>query len=144
MAITEPPTSGHSVRAPRVLVVDDDPFVLRAVRRLLLGRRQGWEIDIAERADAAFRLLETKTYDVVVTDIHMPELNGVALLQRLKSERPCVMRVIHSSHVEPLTGPELEALAHAVVAKPDGAEKLVEVLKRAIAQRGEPGIEACG
>jgi PleD family two-component response regulator len=85
MAFSAPPNSGPTVRLPRILLVDDDPIVLRALRRLLLGGRPGWEIDVAESGDAALSRLESKTYDVVVTDLHMPGLDGVTLLGRLKT-----------------------------------------------------------
>jgi len=135
MAFSAPPTSGAAVRTPRLLLVDDDPLVLRAVRRLLLGARPGWEIDMAESGDAALRLLKTKTYDVVVTDLQMPAVDGFALLRRLKSEQPSVMRVIHSSHIESLSREELEELSHAVVTKPGRPDELVMVLEWALDQR---------
>lgn len=135
MAFSAPPTSGPAVRSPRLLLVDDDPIVLRAIRRLLLGARPGWEIDMAESGDAALQLLGTRTYDVVVTDLHMPRVDGVALLQRLKTEQPSVMRVIHSSHVESLSRDQLEELAHAVVNKPGRPDELVLVLEWALDQR---------
>jgi DNA-binding NtrC family response regulator len=118
-----------------VLLVDDDPIVLRALRRLLLGARPGWEIDMAESADAALVLLETRAYDVVVTDLHMPVLDGIALLTRLKTEQPSLMRVIHSSHVESLTADQTQELAHAVLTKPGRPDELVVVLEWAIDQR---------
>lgn len=135
MAISAPPTSGHGRRGPRILVVDDDPIVLRAIRRLLLGARPGWEIDVAERGDAALQLLDSRGYDVVVTDLHMPVLDGVALLARLKLEQPTVMRVIHSSHVESLAPGLAEQLAHAVLTKPGRPDELVVVLDWALEQR---------
>ena len=135
MAFSAPPTSGPGVRWPRVLLVDDDPIVLRALRRLLLGARPGWEIDMAESAEAALVLLESKTYDVVVTDLHMPVLDGLALLNRLKTEQPSLMRVIHSSHVESLSPDETQEVAHAVLAKPGRPDELVVVLEWAIDQR---------
>jgi CheY-like chemotaxis protein len=135
MAFSAPPTSGPGVRLPRVLLVDDDPIVLRALRRLLLGARPGWEIDMAESADAALVLLETRAYDVVVTDLHMPVLDGIALLTRLKTEQPSLMRVIHSSHVESLTADQTQELAHAVLTKPGRPDELVVVLEWAIDQR---------
>ena len=135
MAFSAPPTSGPTVRLPRILVVDDDPIVLRALRRLLLGARPGWEIDMAESGEAALSLLESKTYDVVVTDLHMPGFDGVALLGRLKTEHPKVMRVVHSSHVESLTSEQAQELAHAVLTKPGRPDELVVVLEWALAQR---------
>ena len=135
MAFSAPPNSGPSVRLPRILLVDDDPIVLRAIRRLLLGGRPGWEIDMAESGEAALMLLESKTYDVVVTDLHMPVIDGVALLGRLKTEQPSVMRVIHSSHVESLTPEQSQDLAHAVLTKPGRPDELLVVLEWAIDQR---------
>lgn len=135
MAFSAPPTSGPSVRAPRILVVDDDPIVLRALRRLLQGSRPGWEIDMAESGEAALQLVDSKSYDVVVTDLHMPVLDGLALLTRLKTEQPEVMRVIHSSHVESLTPDQAQELAHAVLAKPGRPDELVAVLEWALDQR---------
>ncbi len=135
MAFSAPPNSSKGVRSPRVLVVDDDPIVLRAIRRLLLGARPGWEIDMAESGDSALTLLESKIYDVVVTDLHMPVLDGMALLRRLKAEQPSLMRVIHSSHVESLLPGQAEELAHAVLTKPGRPDELVVVLEWAIDQR---------
>jgi DNA-binding NtrC family response regulator len=135
MAFSAPPNSGPSVRLPRVLLVDDDPIVLRALRRLLLGARPGWEIDMAESVEAALSLIRSTTYDVVVTDLHMPVLGGMTLLTRLKSEHPSVMRVIHSSHVESLSPEQANELAHAVLAKPGRPDELLVVLEWAIDQR---------
>src|SRR3954467_11878762 len=135
MAFSAPPNSGPSVRLPRILLVDDDPIVLRALRRLLLGARPGWEIDMAESAEAAQLLIEAKTYDVVVTDLHMPVLDGATFLARLKTEHPSVMRVIHSSHVESLSPERAQDLAHAVLTKPGRPDELVVVLEWALAQR---------
>lgn len=135
MASSAPPTSGPAVRAPRILLVDDDPYVLRALRRLLLGARPGWEIDMTESGDAALGLVEGRTYDVVVTDLHMPVVDGAALLERLKSEQPSVMRVIHSSHVESLGPERSQELAHAVVVKPGRPDELVIVVEWAIGER---------
>ena len=135
MAFSAPPNSGSTVRLPRILLVDDDPIVLRALRRLLLGARPGWEIDMAESAEAALLLIESKSYDVVVTDLQMPVLGGASLLARLKTEHPSTMRLIHSSHVESLTPEEAQDLAHAVLAKPGRPDELVVVLEWALDQR---------
>jgi two-component system, NtrC family, response regulator HydG len=135
MIVTVPPTSGHAFRGPRVLVVDDDPVVLRALRRLLLGAEPGWEIDVASSGDAALSLLASRAYDVVVTDLQMPRLDGVALLARLKAEQSALIRVIHSSHVESLAPGLADELAHAVLAKPVKPDELVSVLAWAVEQR---------
>jgi CheY-like chemotaxis protein len=115
--------------------VDDDLVVLRALRRVLLGVRPGWEIDTADSGQVALELLDQNMYDVVATDLHMPGVDGVTLLGRLKTEQPAVRRVIHSSHVESLPAEQLEALAHAVLHKPCPPDELVKVLDWALDQR---------
>jgi CheY-like chemotaxis protein len=90
---------------------------------------------MAESAAAALQLTEAKTYDVVVTDLHMPVLDGLALLTRLKTEQPSIMRVIHSSHVESLDPERAQELAHAVLTKPGRPDELVVVLEWALDQR---------
>jgi DNA-binding NtrC family response regulator len=145
MKFTVPPNSGAIERAPRILLVDDDPMVLRASRRALLGARPGWEIEVAESSESAWLLLATRTYDVVVTDLQMPSGGGEALLERLKEEHPAVMRVIHSSHIESLSPARAEELAHATLAKPGRPDELVVALDWALVQRGRTERDSnCG
>jgi len=115
--------------------VDDDPVVLRGLRRLLAASRPGWEIDTAESGEAAFELVERDPYDVVVTDLHMPKSSGLLLLERLKAEQPAVMRVIHSSHVESLSAEQAHGLAHAVLRKPCRPDEPLLILDWALDQR---------
>jgi CheY-like chemotaxis protein len=101
---------------------------------LLLAARPDWEINLAASGAAALQLLQTQMHDVVVTDLQMPALDGIALLRRLKSEQLPVMRVIHSSHIELLGQVELDELSHAVIAKPARPDQLIMVLEWALAQ----------
>src|SRR5258708_29063134 len=76
----------------RVLWVDDEPNVLTAVRRLLRG---SFEVETAERGDAALELIRTKgPYAVVVSDRQMPGMDGVELLARIRREVPETGRVM--------------------------------------------------
>ena len=135
MSFSVPPNSGQSQRRPRLLLVDDDPVVLRALKRLLLASRPGWEIESAESAETALELVERGRYDVVVTDLHMPKSSGLLLLERLKAEQPAVMRVIHSSHVESLSAEQTQELAHAVLRKPCRPDEPLSILDWALDQR---------
>jgi DNA-binding NtrC family response regulator len=117
------------------LLVDDDLVVLRALKRLLLAARPGWEIDSADSAEAAMQLVQNNGYDVVVTDLHMPQSGGLALLERLKAEQPAVMRVIHSSHVESLSAEQAQELAHAILRKPGRPDEPLLILDWALDQR---------
>lgn len=66
----------------RILVVDDVPDVLDCIRTML--RLFGHEAEVSESAHEALEKLATQNYDVLVTDISMPEMNGMQLLETLR------------------------------------------------------------
>src|SRR6478609_6042476 len=75
----------HVDTAPlRMLVVDDDPEILRAVSRTL--RAAGHEVDLAAQGTEAIERIGTHPYDVVLSDIAMPGMDGVKLLQAIRSK----------------------------------------------------------
>lgn len=66
----------------RVLVVDDDPLQLRAAARLL--RSLGHSGALAHRGAVALDLLKQQTFDLLLLDLRMPDMDGVELLRRLR------------------------------------------------------------
>jgi two-component system response regulator PilR (NtrC family) len=70
----------------RILVVDDE-LSMREFLSILL-EREGYQSDQAESAEAAIKLLETDSYDLVISDVNMPGLDGLALLERIKKDAP--------------------------------------------------------
>jgi CheY-like chemotaxis protein len=68
---------------PRVLVVDDEEVVLLSVRKAL--RKDGYQIETANAATEALTLLESNKYDVMITDLMMPGMDGMQLLDHAKS-----------------------------------------------------------
>jgi len=71
----------------RVLVVDDVPDVLDCIRTML--SLFGYEIEIAESAREALEKLASRPFDVLVSDISMPEMNGIVFLETLRSSNSC-------------------------------------------------------
>ncbi len=73
---------------PRLLVVDDEKNLRLVVEKEMT--RQGHEVECAEDGEAAWELLEAQDFDVVLCDINMPRLDGMALLRRTreKSQNP--------------------------------------------------------
>lgn len=78
---------------PRVLVVDDDQWVRKASSRMLAPT---WEVETAESAEAAARLLENRRFDAVLTDYEMPGRDGLWLLGVVRSRWPGTRRVLIS------------------------------------------------
>ncbi len=77
-----------------VLVVDDEPAIADMISMNLEG--QGYTCLTAQNGDAALDLLDKKLFDVVITDIKMPGISGIELLQKIKEK--------HDSHVIVMTG----------------------------------------
>jgi CheY-like chemotaxis protein len=70
----------------RILVVDDDPIVLQLFVNLFEGR--GYKIDTAVHGKDACEQIALRSYDLVITDVRMPEMNGIELYPRLLERRP--------------------------------------------------------
>lgn len=84
---------------PRALLIDDESAIRMALRRFLT--RQGWAVDEAGDGERALRLLldvEEDRYAAVLCDLRLPEVSGLELYRRLRTERPEVLpRLVFST-----------------------------------------------
>jgi len=76
----------------RILVVDDDPVIGKSFDRVLSGK--GYAVITAADGEEALRKLSTETYDVVFTDIRMPGMSGLEVVERVKASQPWLPVVI--------------------------------------------------
>jgi signal transduction histidine kinase len=74
----------------RVLLVDDEPALREAARRFL--ERSGIATDVAADGEAALEALESHSYDVIISDVRMPGMNGRDFIARLRTDRPELLR----------------------------------------------------
>ena len=108
----------------RLLLVEDSRRLRESVGKAL--RRSGYALDTAEDGEAGLWLAQTHDYDVIVLDIMLPKLDGLSLLQRLRSAN-------HTSHVLLLTARDsvedrvrgLQAGADDYLVKPFALEELL-------------------
>lgn len=77
-----------------ILVVDDDPFALSAIVRVI--QAMGYVVASAFNGADALRLLSVRDFDLVITDVHMPEMDGVELLRVMKTRYPRVPAIAMS------------------------------------------------
>jgi two-component system response regulator GlrR len=69
-----------------VLIVDDDPQILRLVERMLKARKV--KIMVAPRPSEALQICEAQTVHLLITDLAMPEMDGAALAERFLKQQP--------------------------------------------------------
>lgn len=77
-----------------VLVVDDDPIIRNLMMRTLQGK--GFEVDLAEDGLAAIRRFQGRTYDLVVMDVQMPNMNGLqaaAVMRTIEENAQAVKQI---------------------------------------------------
>ena len=96
-----------TVKKTSVLFVDDEPFVLQGLQRMLRPMREEWDMHFVGSGDEALRLMEERGCEVVISDMRMPGMNGAQLLTELKDRYPGTVRLILSGH-----GPYPEMCRH--------------------------------
>src|SRR6266536_623189 len=91
-----PPWTTRDYMKKRILFVDDDPLVLQGMERAFRRMRAEWDMVFAESAEQALGLMAQEPFDVVVSDMHMPAMNGPALLTEVMQRYPKTVRLILS------------------------------------------------
>jgi HD-like signal output (HDOD) protein len=122
---------GDETTMRRVLFVDDEPRILDGLRRMLRPQRHEWEMAFAPAGEAALALLEASPFDVIVSDMRMPGMDGATLLCRVREQYPQMVRIVLSGHTELSTALRVVPVAHQFLAKPCDAEMLRVAIERA-------------
>lgn len=114
----------------RVLFVDDEVRVLEALERVLFDIETNWQTAFASSAELAFAELAKHSYDVVVSDLRMSGIDGVALLTRVRDLYPRAVRIVLSGHSDEEVALKMVRVAHQFLAKPCAAETLHHIISR--------------
>jgi HD-like signal output (HDOD) protein/CheY-like chemotaxis protein len=106
----------------RILFVDDEAHVLAGLQNMLRKERHVWDMVFTSSAANALEELAKGKFDVIVSDMRMPGMDGAALLARVKDEHPSVARLVLSGHAERDAVERAIPVAHQFLSKPcDGA-----------------------
>ena len=125
----------------RLLIVDDEPHILSALRRTLAGRnttgKEAWQIETFEQPQLALRRAQECTFDLVLSDFRMPEMNGVEFLTRMRAVQPDTIRIILSGHtdLEALLGAINDAQIFRFISKPWADYDLKVAISQALQHR---------
>lgn len=125
-----------------ILFVDDEPEVLRGLRDSLRKYRHDWNMTFVSSGAEALAALAAAPFDVVVSDIRMPRMDGTALLGRIKIEYPRTARIILSGQADKDAIVRALPVTHQFVAKPCDPEQLRRVIERTCGLNGLMGNEA--
>ncbi|MFT5588889.1 MAG: two-component system probable response regulator PhcQ [Bradyrhizobium sp.] len=125
----------------RLLLLDDDPLILHALQRTLRQCKFDVELRIEVFAEAAEALTRAREIDIdlVISDYHMPAMNGVQFLNRFRQIQPDAVRMVLSASTEFDTALRAinEAEVFRFIPKPWQREELQQIIVLALARRDQ-------
>jgi HD-like signal output (HDOD) protein/ActR/RegA family two-component response regulator len=117
----------------RILFVDDEPQVLDGLRDALRSRRHAWDMVFADSGERALAELSGAHYDVVISDMRMPGMDGATLLGHVRAQQPDTIRIILSGYADAQLVVDASPSAHRFLAKPCDVGELTAVIERSCA-----------
>ena len=116
----------------RILFVDDEPLVLQGLRRTLRAQRHVWDMEFADNAGQALDRMAQVRFDVIVSDMCMPGMNGAQLLAEVMRRHPRTVRIILSGYADKELMLQCIGSTHHYLSKPCDPDALKAVVERAI------------
>ena len=123
-----------------ILVVDDEPQITRVLRRGLTTHR--YEVRVAADGESALELFRDWSPDLVITDLSMPNMNGLELCKRLRALSSVPIIVLSVKGEERIKVEALDAGADDYITKPFGMDELLARVRAAMRRApAESGVE---
>lgn len=127
-----------------LLVVDDDEALLEAIQDTIRWRLPDVSVSTSNSAQEALRLLSLHSYDVTLSDVRMPFMDGYRLLSQIRNLWPTMPVLLMSGHLD-TTSEGKQAGAYAILNKPLDRDVLISHLQRALQEtrliRGEHRLD---
>lgn len=126
---------------PSILVVDDELLIRDLLYDFFAG--QGWSISVAENGDKALDVIAHKQVDLVLSDIKMPEMDGLALTEELRRAHPEIPVILMTGY--PSVDTAVSALRHRVVdyvIKPFNINQLYKTIDAALREKSRSKAES--
>jgi len=114
----------------KILFVDDEPNVLQGLKRILRPQRNNWVTAFTGSGQEALDLLEKYDFDVVISDLRMPGMDGIQLFSEVKKRYPDIVRIILSGESDLNLTIKAVNVSHQFINKPCDSDKLKYVISR--------------
>jgi two-component system, OmpR family, response regulator len=117
--------------SPRILVADDEDVLRRLIANSLI--ESGYDVDAVEDGAVAWEALQTKRYDLLITDNFMPKVSGIALVKMLR-DRDATLPVVMVSGLKPSDDPNWHPSLgiSAILLKPFGLRALQDTVEHVL------------
>ncbi len=115
----------------RILFVDDEPNVLAGMMRMLRSLRNKLDISFTESGKEALHLMDDKPFDIIISDMRMPGMDGAELLTRVSEKYPETIRIVLTGQAGEDMVLRTVNVAHQFLTKPCEPDRLKMVIYRA-------------
>jgi DNA-binding NtrC family response regulator len=120
--------------AKSMLIVEDEETLRESIKRIFI--KEGFVADGAESAEQALFLLETNVYDVIISDIILPGMDGIELLIKIREQAPDQIFIVVTAYASLDTSVKaLRAGAYDYIMKPIIHEEIRQIVRNALRQR---------
>jgi YesN/AraC family two-component response regulator len=120
----------------KVLIIDDEPYILLMLKKML--EKAGYEVDLASSGIQGMKLFEKESADLVITDIIMPDKEGLEIILEMKKQRPDlkIIAISGGGRISPESYLECAVYfgASRVFQKPFKQKELISAVNELIAQ----------
>lgn len=117
-------------RMIRIIFVDDEPRILRGLKRMLDSMRKQWDMHFASSGKEVLEVLSHEHFDVIVSDMRMPGMTGVELLEKVRELYPHMVRVALSGQSSKESVLRSVGPIHQYLPKPCNEEELKSTITR--------------
>jgi len=120
-----------------ILFVDDEQNILSFLKRLL--HNEPWKLFFAGGGQEGFDILDKEEVDLVISDVQMPEMDGIVFMRQVKERYPHIVRIFMSGHADRSAVAKAlsEGCAQQILSKPCNEAELKEVIHDALQQTAE-------
>ena len=119
----------------RIIFVDDQPNVLKGFKRMLHPMRDEWEMTFTEGGAEALKIMAEEPFDIIISDMRMPGMDGIQLLTEVKRNYPNMIRIILTGYSDYDITMRSVGVTHQFLFKPCEPDKLKNTIVRACALR---------
>jgi two-component system response regulator AtoC len=137
------PTSSAAPKSKTLLIADDEPNIRRVLQAIFV--KDGYEVHVAENGVKALEWASANPVSLLITDLIMPDMNGVELIQKVKQRHPDAVAIVITAYATIKTCVDAMRFgASDYITKPFDMDEIRAVVKRAVTRASESRASASG
>jgi len=116
----------------KILFVDDEQFILSGMKRIFKIMASELDVIFASSGREALDLLKNDNFDIVISDMYMPEFSGLDILTSARDINPNTVRIILSGYLENSLENPMHKIAHLTLSKPIKTEMFIDTIRKCL------------